>query len=80
MLESILKLDFYQAFRYNSLIFIYLIIFILYEFYKLFCKIKNIKYYKMPNFVIYTLIVLAIIFGVLRNIDLFSWLAPTIVN
>lgn len=80
MFISMFELDFYQAFRYNPLVFIYLIGYILYMVIKLLIKTIFKKNIKIPEIVTYILIVLALLFCVLRNIDIFSWLAPTILN
>ncbi|MBD8923609.1 DUF2752 domain-containing protein [bacterium] len=64
---SILKLDFYQAFRYNPLVFILIITYI-------FVKIFKVK---VPKYAIYILLVIVILFGILRNIDTFDYLRPT---
>lgn len=69
MLFSILKLDFYQAFRYNPLVFILLIGSII-------CKLFKIK---LPKYTSYVLLVIVIIYGILRNIDTFGYLRPTII-
>lgn len=68
MIISIAKLDFYQAFRYNPLVFI-LLPFLIFMF---FSKNKY-KYEK----IYYVIIVLLIVFGVMRNIPYFKFLAPT---
>lgn len=74
LLFSLLKLDFYQAFRYNPLIFILLILYIVY-------KLISLKYkIKMPKYINYIVLVAIIIFGILRNLDIFSYLKPTIIN
>ncbi len=71
MLESLLKLDIYQAFRYNPLVFTYLIGYIVY-------KIINYRYkIKLNNCFIYMLLFIAIAFGILRNIPIFDYLRPT---
>lgn len=67
MLFSILRLDFYQAFRYNPLVFILFIGFIL-------CKLFKIN---LPKYAVYLLLVIVILFGILRNIDAFGYLKPT---
>ena len=72
MFLSLFKLDFYQAFRYNPLVFILLILSIVYFLVK---KIGKLNF-KFPNY-IYYLLVIVIIYGILRNIPLFSFLAPT---
>lgn len=80
MFISLFTLNFYQAFRYNPLVFTYLIIYIIY------CLINCIRVYfkksKIPlnNGIYITLVIVAIIFGILRNIPYFSYLVPTIVK
>ena len=69
MFLSILRLDFYQAFRYNPLVFI-LIPLILIN--KIFIKETNIQ-----KLIWWILLIIVIIFGILRNISIFSYLAPT---
>ncbi len=76
MLFAIIKLDFYQAFRFNPLVFILLVIYIIYFIIKYIFK-ANIK---IPNRVSYSLIVVLIIYGIIRNIPLFSYLQPTIIH
>ena len=71
MLESILKLNIYQAFRYNPLAFTYLIGYIIY-------KIINYRHkIKLNNYFIYGLLFITITFGILRNIPIFDYLKPT---
>lgn len=76
MFFSILCLDFYQAFRYNPLLFIAIIpsIFLYIDY--LNNKEKSI-YKKIPQKFWYFLIIILLIYGVLRNIPIFSFLAPT---
>ena len=57
MLFSIIKLDFYQAFRFNPLVFILLVIYIIYFIIKYVFKVKI----NVPNKVIYSLTVVLII-------------------
>lgn len=76
MLFSLIKLDFYQAFRYNPLVFILLIIGIIYLLIKFILKKFNIII-KVPNYVWYILIIIVIIYGILRNIPYFNYLIPT---
>ena len=73
MFLALFKLDFYQAFRYNPLVFILLILSIVYFLVK---KIGKLNF-KFPNYIYYYLLFIVIIYGVLRNIPLFSFLAPT---
>lgn len=74
-LKSIIKLDFYQAFRYNMLVTLLSPIFLLYILNKYFSKQKK----KIPNFIWYLILFITILFGVLRNIPAFNFLAPTII-
>ena len=82
MILSILKGDLYQAFRYNPLVFIltpFLIFYFLEISISKICNKKSICK-KIPNYVFYILIVALVVYGVLRNIDMFSYLRPTIVR
>ena len=77
VLFSLLKLDFYQAFRYNPLIFILIIITGIYWLVKFILKkFMNISI-EIPNYVYYILLIIVIIFGILRNIPMFDFLSPT---
>lgn len=72
---SIMKLDFYQAFRYNPIIFIDLPIIIITSIIDF--KYKDNKKVKIVTNIIYImLLVITLIFGVLRNIPKFDFLAP----
>ena len=63
----------YQAFRYNPLVFIELpIIFILLFLYK-----YKKEYRKLINILFAMLLIVTIVYGVLRNIPMFYFLAPT---
>ena len=77
MIKSIINLDFYQAFRYNPLLFILLIIFIPYCIYEVYLYIRygNIK--KPSLKVLSVLVVVLFIYMVLRNIPKFDYLIPT---
>ena len=77
MVEAILKLDFYQAYRFNPLLFCLLIIFIIYGFYILICKIIKKNYYKIGEREWLILLILVILFMILRNIPYFEYLKPT---
>lgn len=63
----------YQAFRYNPLVFIELpilvILILLYKF--------NKKSRKVVNVLFIILLVITIVYGILRNIPMFYFLAPT---
>lgn len=73
---SLIQLDFYQAFRFNPLIFILIILSAIYIIYSL-IRYKKIK--QISNKLAIFLIIIVLIFTVLRNIKYFSFLAPTIV-
>ena len=79
MIYSFYELNFYQAFRYNPLLFIFspFIIFLLINV--IYSKIKKEKsiYEKIPHFVWTIFLVVLIMYWVLRNI--FPFLAPTMV-
>lgn len=80
MFISLFKLNIYQAFRYNSLVFILLILSILYILVDC-LKYRMVKtHIKLPENAYIILLIIVIGFGILRNIPLFSYLAPTIVN
>lgn len=77
MIKSILKLDFYQAFRYNQLVFVLLPFFIFLLIDYLIKKVLNKEsiYKKIPEKVWIVLIIIFFIFGIIRNI--FPYFAPT---
>lgn len=79
MLYSMLKGNFYQAFRFNPLMFIATpFIFLLIVDYLVsgFFKRKPIIT-KIPNVIWYLLIVVFIIYGIMRNMPWFDYLKPT---
>lgn len=71
LLFSLLKLDFYQAFRYNQLIFILLILAGIYGIIKLIYKD-----FELPKWVVTVLLIISIVFGILRNVPGFEYLKP----
>lgn len=79
---SLLKLDFYQALRYNAFSIIVAVLLALYIFGAiygwLFNKI-NFMEKKIPSLAWIIFIVALLVYGILRNIPLFSFLAPTVV-
>lgn len=76
MLLSILKLDFYGAFRYNPLLFISIPIG-LYIYIDYLIRKEKSLYKKIPEKGWYVVIIIFIIYGILRNIPAFDFLAPT---
>lgn len=77
MIESIIKLDFYQAFRFNPLVFIFLLIFMIYGIYITICKLIHKNYYKLKNIDLLIILILIILFMILRNIPGLEYLKPT---
>lgn len=80
MIKAILRLDFYQAFRYNPLIFSLCILGIIYLIYVFICKMLKKKYFVFGFKSSMLLVGLLIAFMVLRNISMFDFLRPTIVG
>lgn len=83
MLFSIINLDFYQAFRYNPLLFICLPFLIIYFVYGLLMYLNNKKnnlISKIPKSITISLLIITILYGILRNIEMFSFLKPTIIK
>ena len=80
MFYAILELDFYQAFRFNPFIFISLCLLIIYIVYVVICKLIHKKYFILGRKVFITYVILLIVFMILRNISIFSFLKPTIVH
>lgn len=76
MLLALISGDFYQAFRYNSLLFISLP-FLLFLYINALLFPRNPFYKKIPANVWYFVIGLLILYGILRNIPFFDFLAPT---
>ena len=82
MILSILKLDFYQAFRYNNLIFVFLPLILVYVCDFLIKWIKsdpNYLYKKTSDKIWFILLIITLLFGVFRNVPAFDYLIPTIV-
>ncbi len=80
MIRSILHFEFYQAFRYNPLVFILLFPFggvILAEFIYF---IKNKKLFNISNKIYIILAIVIFLYWILRNIPFFSWLLPTVIK
>lgn len=80
MLRAALKLDFYQAIRYNAATFFLIPLILIYLAFEAVAYInggKNKLREITPNWVYIVIIVLLVAFGILRNIPMFSFLAPT---
>lgn len=80
MFISLFKLEFYQAFRYNPLIFILLFLTLLFFMVNFIYHKRYNKKIKITNTVYLILLIVIVTFGVMRNIPFFSFLAPTVVN
>ena len=77
MFLSILKLDFYQAFRYNPYVFSLLVIGGIYVLYALIMKCLKKKIF-IPNIKwLYVFLFTTFLFMILRNIPGFEFLLPT---
>jgi len=70
---SLIELKPYQALRYNIIITLLIPVFLICLFYKYVLKGKK----KIPNWIWWTLLIILVLFGILRNIPFFSFLAPT---
>lgn len=79
MFQAILRLDLYQAFRFNPLLFISLPFFIFFMLEDIITK-KEPLYNKIPTKLLVIIIIIFIIYGILRNIPFFDFLAPTIIK
>ena len=75
-LFSLIQLDFYKAFKYNQLVFILLpisfIYYIIYSYY----YIKYNKRITIPKYISITILIIVLLFGILRNINYFSFIKP----
>lgn len=79
MIVALSNLDFYQAFRYNPFLFVTSPILLVVYIQQCFLYIK---YERFSNYLDKFLILYAvtlIMFGIVRNIGILSWLAPTII-
>lgn len=80
MIKSILKLDFYQAFRYNPLMFISLFILIPYLIYNIILYISGKTFIKPSNKILVIIFVILFAYAIFRNIPGFEYLKPTILK
>lgn len=73
---SLLKFDIVSAFRYNALVICMLPVFFIsggIHYYNWLCQ-KTVK--NFPEWFWYILLVITILFGILRNLEMFSFLQP----
>jgi hypothetical protein len=68
---AVLDLNFYQAFRYNSLLFV------LPPLYLTYSLLKNRGFKRTSSILMLLMLVLTVSYGILRNIPMFDWLEPT---
>ena len=80
MIRSLLHFEFYQAFRFNSLVFCLLFAFLGLIIAEIIYFIKNKKIFNISNKIYVILIVIILVYWILRNIPFFSWLAPTVIK
>lgn len=82
MLLALGRGEFYQAFRYNPLLFIALPVVVILLINWLYAKYYGKKswYEKVPEWAWIALLVVVVVYGILRNLSMFSYLAPTIVD
>lgn len=79
-LTSLLTLDVYQAIRYNALVVIFLPIIILLIIEKIKGEFDTSDEKEiLDKNIINIFIFIALAYGILRNIEFFEWLAPTII-
>lgn len=75
---SLIHGEIYQAFRYNMILFLDVPILMLLYIIDL-KKGKNKKAKRAINTVVFVLLIITLLFGILRNIPAFNFLAPTAV-
>ncbi len=80
LFRSLLHFDFYQAFRYNPLLFILLFLFGALVLAEIIYFIRNKKMFNISTKIYVILLILIIIYWILRNISYFSWLLPTVIK
>ena len=77
MVKAILKLDFYQAFRYNPFMFILIVLLVCLVLINLALKMLGKKLILPKDKHLIILAICVILYFILRNIPLFSFLLPT---
>lgn len=80
MIRSLLHFEFYQAFRYNPLLFILLFPFGGVIVAEIVYFIKNKKLFNISTKIYVLLIVIIFVYWILRNISYFNWLIPTVIK
>lgn len=78
MVKELFQLNIYQAFRYNPLMFILLVVLLpIYIIINVIYYIKNKKLLKVTKTPIIILIIVLLLYFVLRNLPICSYLIPT---
>lgn len=80
MVLALMDGNIYQAFRFNPYLLVTLAIPLIYLIDKNIKYIKKEKLGSKLDIVMFIYIITLLIYGLLRNIDTFSWMLPTIVN
>lgn len=79
-LTSILLGQFYQAFRYHMLVFCLLPFALLYGSASYLYWLMDRRITKVPNYIWNLLFIVTVLFGIMRNTELFSIMAPTVIT
>lgn len=79
MAVAILHFDFYQAFRFNPFIFATFPILLVVYIWQFVAYVKDNRLLKYLDTFLWVYAFALVIFGVIRNIPIFSFLAPTVV-
>lgn len=69
-----LELDYSQAFRYNSLLFV------LVPLYAMYIIANKKKIRRTSNCIMTAMLIMTLAFGLLRNIPIFDFLAPAVIR
>ena len=75
-IQSILQFDFQMAFQQNALIYLFGPLLLIYFLINSYRYIKKQPLWKVSNRVIFTLLVITILFSVIRNLPGFEFLHP----
>lgn len=74
---ALLHGEWYQAFRYNIMTFSICLPTIIIYIYQAIKFIKNNSFSEKIDIILYIYLIIFLLFMLLRNTELFSWLAPT---
>ena len=75
-IQSILQFDFKMAFQQNALIYLFGPLLLIYFLINSYRYIKKQPLWKVPNRVVFTLLIITILFGVIRNLPGVEFLHP----